>query len=755
MQKTALRTFAAFTLASAMVMTPLLATPAEAANALEKYASQPENVLAKEASPFLKQHARDLVKWNSWNRKTLELAKKSGKPIFVSIGYSACHWCHVMQEESFNNPDVAKLLNEQFIPILIDREQRPDLDETYMLATEAISGQGGWPNNVLMTPDLKPFYGGVYFPPSDLTKLLALIALDWVGDKQTIETEANRIATILTGFFNRKSKAQELSEAVVQKATADIVGQFDTFNGGIGTAPKHFNSPTLKFLLQRAGKPDGQEARQALVATLKAISKGGVRDHLTGGFHRYAVDNNWRIPHFEKMLYDQAQLADLFIQTASLTGDKYLEDVGRSTLDYVLADLTAPNGGFYSTRDADSEGKEGTFYIWSPQQLKQTLGQPDAEFLLENVGVISEGDFAGSVILHRDIDLEAKDQTRFDKILTRLRIAREKRIPPHRDEKIIASWNGLMISAFAIAARQLDEERYGIAASRAAEFVWANMRTRDGGLLRSFYQNKASINATLPDYAFLANAFIDVYDLTGQNKWLARAQSLLEKADVLFKDPKSGDYFFTETKQGFARIKLRADTALPSGNAMVLVVVEKLAKRSLDPQFSRRTESLIAALSGEAASDPRGGATTLASADRFLRGQTASMQYAARGRVKVTASLNDQRTQLQVHVKLAPQWHVNADKPFEDDFIPTKLSLKAKDGSDIKGKVTYPEMVSRKLGFQEKPLALFENEFNLTFALPEPATDIVTGELVLQACNDQLCLLPETLTLKVTPRLIR
>ncbi len=749
-----LATFALVTgLATGLFVSPPGIFDAQASNALEKYASQPENDLAKENSPYLKSHARDLVKWNSWNKATLEKAKKSGKPIFVSIGYSACHWCHVMQEESFNNPEVARLLNEQYTPILIDREQRPDLDETYMLSTEAISGRGGWPNNVIMTPELKPFFGGIYFPPAELTQLLGLTAIDWAKDQAAIEKEATRIATILTRLFNSKSQAKELTESVIRKATANILDQYDTFNGGIGTAPKHFNAPTLKFLLQRADKPDGQEAKEALVLTLKAVAKGGVRDHLTGGFHRYAIDNNWRIPHFEKMLYDQALMAELFTRTAILTGDAGLEKVARSTLDYVLADLTSPQGGFYSTRDADSEGEEGTFYLWSPEQLKKALGQPDADFIITNIGIIAEGDFVGKVILHRDTKLDEKGLARLDSIFARLARARDNRIPPHRDEKIIAGWNGLMISAFAIAGQQLGEKRYSAAAIKAADFSWNNLRTKDGGLFRSYYDSKASIVSTLPDYAYLAKAYIDVYDLTGQNKWLERAEALAVKMEEKFKDADTGDYFFTETKQGFARIKLRGDSALPSGNAIALVVAEKLAKRSLDPDHSRRAETLIAALSGEAVSDPRGGATTLASAGRFLRGETGAMQYAARGRVKVTAFLNDQRTLLQVRVKLAPQWHVNANTPFEKDFIPTKLSLSAADGSDVAGNVTYPKLVSRKLGFQDKPLALFENEFNLTFALPEPATNTVTGKLVLQACNNELCLLPETLTLKVTPKL--
>ncbi len=742
-------------LAISLLFSTTLAPVPVSASALEKFAHQPLNAMTKEASPYLRQHSRDLVKWNAWSKETLEKAKKSGKPVFVSIGYSACHWCHVMQEESFNNAEIAKLINDNFTPILIDREQRPDLDETYMLATEAISGQGGWPNNVFLTPSLKPFYGGVYFPPSDYVKLLGLIAADWANDRAAFELEAERISTILTSFFNRKSEAKELTAEVIKQAASKLVAQFDTFNGGIGTAPKHFNSPTLKFLLHMAGKPDGQAATEALVSTLTAIAKGGVHDHLTGGFHRYAVDNNWRIPHFEKMLYDQAQLAEVFTRTATLTGDPFMEKIARSTLDYVLADLTSPQGGFYSTRDADSEGEEGTFYIWSPEQLKTAIGTTDTQFIVENLGLVSEGEFAGKVVLHRNTDFDDKNQTRFDDILKKLATARTKRIAPHRDEKIIASWNGLMISAFATAGQHFNDQRYRNAASKAAEFIWSSMRTKNGDLLRSYFEGKAGIVSTLPDYAFVAKAFIDTYDLTGDIKWLSRAEQLATKLETTFKDKKIGDYFFTATKQGYARIKLRSDTALPSGNAVALVVAEKLSKRSLDPKYSRRAETIIAALSGDAVSDPRGGATTLASAGRYLRGETGAIQYAARGRVKVKATLNDTQTQLRIHVKLAPEWHVNANKPFEKDFIPTRLTLKTTDGKQAPDRVKYPKLLSRKLGFNDRPLALFDSEFDLTVPLGKPATSTVTSELTLQACNNEVCLIPETLTLKVTPKRTR
>ena len=752
-----LKLLPAFTLALSILFSLALIATTAKADILQKLAHQPLNALAGESSPYLRQHSRDLVQWHVWNKATLAKALKSGKPVFVSIGYSACHWCHVTQEESFNNVKVAKLLNEHFTPILIDREQRPDLDETYMLATEAISGRGGWPNNLLLTPDLKPFYGGVYFPPADYIKLLTLVATDWASDKTSITIEAERIATILSGFFSRKSTAREMTESAVEQAAQKIVSKVDVFNGGFGTAPKHFNAPILSFLLHMANKPNGKAAKTALITTLRAISKGGVHDHLAGGFHRYASDSNWRIPHFEKMLYDQALLAQLYTKAASLTGDAYLQQIARKTLDYVLADLTAPHGGFYATRNADSveqkggDSKEGTYYIWSPAQLTKLLGQDDAQLMIAKMGIINEGEVAGKIILHRDFDLDNKERTRFDGILKKLLKNRQTRIAPHLDTKIIASWNGLMISAFATAGRHFNDPIYRAAAVKAAQFIWTNMRDKNGNLLRNYFDNKAGIAATLSDYALISRAFIDIYDLTGDEKWLKRAQDMTKKFDAVFKDKDSGDYFLTATKQGYARIKLRADNALPSGNAIALDVFERLSRRSLDPQYAHSTQALIVALSGDALADPAGGSTTLVAASHYLRGQTDILQYAGRGQVKVLAALNQQQDRLKLSIKLAPNWHINANKPFESDFIATKLTLTDADGKDLKLPVTYPKTISRKLGFHDKPLALYEDHFDLSVPFAKPPTSTITATLTVQPCNDTLCLLPETLTLKVTP----
>ena len=735
---------------------PLQTAPTQA-NILERLAHQPQNNLANESSPYLKLHSRDLVKWNSWNKATLKKALDSGKPIFLSIGYSACHWCHVMQEESFNNPAIAKLLNENYTPILVDREQRPDLDETYMVATEAITGQGGWPNNVFLTPDLKPFYAGIYFPPENLIKKLTLINQDWQKKPSSIQLEADRIATVLTGFFTRKTAAKNLTKDVLVKAGEKLLARFDEFNGGMGTSPKHFNAPALAFVTHLAQHENNIHAREAMTITLNAIAAGGVRDHLAGGFHRYAVDNNWRTPHFEKMLYDQAQMSELYLQMYTLTGDQKFAEVAKSTLDYVLDDLTSPQGGFYSTRDADSLDKkggksdEGTYYVWTSEQFILSLGKDDASFLLKQLGTQTQGDFADKVIIHRNIDISGNDLIRFNSLLEKLKLVRDRRIEPHRDEKILTGWNGLMISAFAKAAITLNDKTYKNTAIKAGEFIWQNLRDNKGNLFRSYYEGKAGISGTLVDYAYLSNAYIDLYDLTENELWIKRAKKLITQMDKLFKDKEHGDYYYTAAKQGFARIKLRGDSALPSGNAAALKAIVKLSRRSFGPEYARRAEALIAALSGDAVADVQGGATTFIAADTFLRGTNAPNQYASRGRIKLSASLSPDLKKFIVKVKLAPDWHLNAHKPFEDQFIPTSLSLKTEAEVLDNVQTAYPKAISRKLGFNSKPLALYENTFTITSTLASPASKPITGELTIQTCNNELCLLPETVKLSVTP----
>jgi uncharacterized protein YyaL (SSP411 family) len=734
--------------ASLVVSTFFASTGPLSADALKKYAHQPQNSLAQEPSPYLRQHSRDLVKWHAWNAATLAKAKKTAKPIFLSVGYSACHWCHVMQEQSFNNQQVADLLNEHFIPVLVDREQRPDLDETYMLATEAINGVGGWPNNVFLTPQLKPFYGGVYYPPKNLTRLLTVIATEWATNRPAIKKEATRISKILASYFSRKTKSKDISRPIILAATKKILSSFDGFNGGMGTAPKHFNAPVLRFLVDQLERTSDDATRQALTTTLNAVTRGGVHDQLAGGFHRYAVDNAWRIPHFEKMLYDQAQLAEIFARTARLTGHRQFAATAKKTFDYVLGDLTSPQGGFYATRDADSEGEEGTYYVWTTAQMSKQLGTRDAEYLSGLLGVVSDGELAGKIIIHRDLALNNTDNKRLTRLFEKLLDSRKNRPAPHRDEKILAGWNGLMISAFAAGARHLGEHRYRQAALNAAEFVWTNMRTADGLLHRSYYNGNSGITANLPDYAFLANAYIDLYDLTGDKKWLQRSQSLIETMDKLFLDESNGDYFYTAAKQGYARIKLRADTALPSGNAIALEALVKLSQRTLKPEYARAAEALIAALSGEAIQDPVGGVTTLSAANLFKFGQTGPMQYAARGQLKLTSVISADGTKVQFKIKMAPGWHVNSNKPFEKDFIATRLTA-SQSGKTLP--VLYPKSVSVKLGFQQNPLSLFEENFSLELKLSKPATKPIDTELELQACNDQMCLLPETLKIRVIP----
>ncbi|MGI9481742.1 MAG: DUF255 domain-containing protein [Hyphomicrobiales bacterium] len=708
--------------------------------------AHPASRLANEASPYLRQHVNDLVDWHVWGAEALEKSERLNKPIYLSIGYSACHWCHVMQKESFKNETIAKILNEAFIPILVDRERRPDLDETYMLATEAMAGHGGWPNNLILTPEQKPIFGAVYIPPDQLTNLLNAVRADWVSNEEELRTEADRVATLLGQFLNRKLEAAELKPEILSEAAAALVAQFDELNGGFGTAPKYLRATVLDFLLGEYRASKNAPALEAVETTLAAFASGGIHDHLDGGFHRYAVDPAWRVPHFEKMLYDQALATIVYVEAFQLTGKPAYEHITRKTLDYVLEDMTSPKGGFYSTRDADTEDEEGAYYVWTEEELRQVLGAEDGKFATELFEVVSEGELEGKIVINLDA-AEPEMDKKIKSIFAKLWDERKKRSAPARDEKVIASWNGLMISAFAKASMALLDDAYRDAAITGALFLWNNLYDQKSGKLhRIWFSGKPSVDATLNDYAYAANALIDVYDLTGDWEWLERAEGLAEQMHKLFGDTETGDYYMTASRSGFARVKLRTDSDIPSGNSVALGVNAKLARRSLNPEFGYRADAAVAALSGFALSDVLGGAAILQAAREYLYGQSGLLQYAARGVVRAKASIVPESRILRVNLNIKPGWHINAHKPLEEDFIATSLALDAEEGADIK--IKYPKAVLRNLGFHDEEMALYENEVQITAKLPEGAA-VSKATLEIQACSDKLCLQPETLTFAV------
>ncbi len=704
--------------------------------------------LANSASPYLRSHSKDLVQWYPWGEDAFHVARKTNRPILVSFGYTACHWCHVMQEKHFNAPHIAKIINDQFVPVLVDRERRASLDETYMLVTESMTQRGGWPNTVFLTPDLKPFYGTAYVPPEVFSQVLESMNRTWLTQKASLIDQANRMANVLSRYVNRKEKSAVLNQDVFEGTAKGIAFRFDPFKGGLGTAPKFFRPSVLMFLLQQYERSGEDVLLDSVETTLNSGISGGIHDHLEGGFHRYTVDPAWRVPHFEKMLSDQALMAEILINTYRITGKKEYADTARKTLDYILADMTSPEGAFYTARDADSEGEEGTYYVWSPQQLEKVLGKSDAALAIKTFGLQTEGDFTGKIILNLD-QVDKNNIKQIHGFFANLKKVRDKRQKPIRDEKVLTAWNGMTIASLALNANILNEPKYLNAAKRAGHFIWNTMRDKNGHLFRSYFKGARSVEAQLDDYAHLARAYIFLFDTTREKVWFDRALKIIQLSYDGFEDKETGDFYATRQVEAFARMKPRTDNDIPSANGVMLDVLTLLYRRSLDVQYKGKVEKVLAALSGLALKDPTGGVSILHAADQFQRGEVGHIQYAGRGVVRIAQLRSDKENKKIVfQLQIADGWHINSNKPLEEHLIATSLKLSHR-GKPVDVKLTFPKPITKKLSFNDKPVAIFENSIEVIAHITEPNVQKIHAELEVQTCSDTICLLPEKIVMKV------
>lgn len=726
------------------------------------------NRLILEDSPYLLQHAHNPVNWYSWGPEAFARAKAEDKPIFLSIGYSTCHWCHVMERESFEDEGIAKILNEKFIAIKIDRERRPDIDELYMTAVYLTSGSGGWPMSSFLTPEAKPIFGGTYFPPAHFRQLLGRVDEAWTTDREAVLESADRLAEAVADITAARGEAQEVGAEALDQAVATLLAQHDAEYGGFGGAPKFPQEPQLLFLLARdrhlssrdtaSPDPKREDVAAALDKTLDAMARGGIYDQVGGGFHRYSTDPKWLVPHFEKMLYNQAHLARAYLGGYELLGRDFYARVARQTLDYVLREMTSPEGGFYSATDADSEGEEGTFFLWTPETLRVALEEKDAELVIELFGVTEAGNFEGKNILHLPVGLAefaASKEMKLDDLLERVdRIretlwqAREKREHPLRDDKILTAWNGMMITTLAEGAEVLDQEGYLDAALRAAELLWTKNRREDGRLWRLRLGDTSSTLAKQEDFAYLGEAFLALYDATGEAKWLERARALVDTMNELFWDDEHGGYFMSAAADDphlIARPKSPGDGAIPSGNSVAMQSLALLAARTDEPAYEKRANELLAAFSSGVAKSPSGFAYLLRAFDALGNGEVGARQYAAHGTVRADARL-DAAGELTVTLDVADGWHVNAHEPLQENLIAT--DLEAGEGATL-ADVVYPEPETVELGFQDEPLAVYEGSVTLRGKL-SGAGPILPVHLRVQACDDEVCLRPETVVLEVS-----
>ncbi|MDA4117824.1 MAG: thioredoxin domain-containing protein [Thaumarchaeota archaeon] len=593
------------------------------------------NHLIDEKSPYLLEHAYNPVDWYPWGSAAFEKAKAEDKPIFLSIGYSTCHWCHRFATESFEDEKIAALMNDRFVSIKVDREERPDLDEIYMKAVTTLTGQGGWPLSAFLTPDLKPFYGGTYFPPVSgrglpaFPEVLKFIADTWKNRRQDVLQSSDEITKIIREGYERKGEGS-LSKTLLDNAYAVIVAGHDSQFGGFGRAPKFPMPSYLGFLLRYHSRTRKDAALNPVVKTLDAMANGGIHDHLGGGFHRYSTDRYWLIPHFEKMLYDNAILAKCYLDAYRVTRLEKYAATARDTLDWMTREMASSEGGFYSAQDADTPDGEGYYYSWTPAEVSKVLGEESAAALCEYFGITPEGNFDGRTVLSISGSVEKTAQklgvevgqvvrTIEDGKKALLKARRDGRNRPAVDDKILSSWNGLAVSAFANASQALQEERYLDAADRCAEFILAKLVKDDGRLYRRYRDGDVAIDGNLEDYSFLIAGLIDLYEASFDEKWVAASVALAEKMVELLWDGKgSGGFFLTPPGAELAAIKEGYDGPTPSGNSVAALDLLRLAEFTGRQAFRDKAEKTLRLFAEDMESTPSGYTEMLGAVDFSL-----------------------------------------------------------------------------------------------------------------------------------------
>ncbi len=613
------------------------------------------NRLFLESSPYLLQHAHNPVNWFPWGDEAFRLARKLNRPVLVSIGYSTCHWCHVMEEESFEDEGIARYLNENFIAIKVDREERPELDSIYMSAVQTLTGSGGWPLNVWLTPDRKPFHGGTYYSPGDLMKVLQFVKVAYAANPERIAAVGRQVTLAIKSSLPRNEKNELPTADLLHDAAQSCRQHFDEVHGGLQGAPKFPGALPVKFLLRYQRRTGNNEYGKMAELTLRKMAAGGIYDQVGGGFHRYGTDDSWLVPHFEKMLYDNALLAGAYLEGYQVTGNKDFERITREILRYLQRDLSSPGGGFYAASDADSTApnghrEEGCFYRWSRRELTQILGKDRAKVVAAYYGVTTLGNFAGSNILSAPPasmsgvgNLNSSDSG-VNAVIAEsrelLHQVRSRRPQPLRDEKIITGWNGLAISAFARAGFILDDRRYLEQAVKSSRFILENCYVK-GRLCRSYKDGKGEGKAYLDDYAFFIAALLDLFEATTDPYWLKRAMELDEVVKKDFEDRENGGFFMTgdDHETLLAREKPVNDDAVPSGNSVQVMNLFRLRQLTTNEEYGKRGKKALQFFSAALNSDPSGFPELLLAVDFYLDAPKEIIVVAPRGNKAAASSL--------------------------------------------------------------------------------------------------------------------
>ena len=729
------------------------------------------NRLILEDSPYLLQHAHNPVNWWAWGAEAFEAARTEHKPIFLSIGYSTCHWCHVMEVESFDNVEIAKLLNNHFISIKIDREQFPDVDEIYMTGVQIISGQGGWPMSNFLLPDGKPFFAATYFPPPTFMKLLLQIVEAWQDKYPELEKSANDISDAINRILSVRNEAVTLDSKIPETVAQALFQREDRSLGGLVGAPKFPQEPLLLFMMDRVRRARDVNAMGFVCRALDAMACGGIYDQVAGGFHRYSVDEQWLVPHFEKMLYNQSQLGRVYLEAFRLTGNSFFSRICKQTLDYVLRDMQMPEGGFFSATDADSEGAEGVFFLWTIAELDEVLDKEEIELALSVFDITERGNFEKSNILNLSEPLSGQRSDRatdfierLDIILEKLYSARERRIHPFRDDKLIVSWTGAMISTLAQAGFYYMNREWTDAAERATQMVYEHNVRRDGRLNRVYLNGATSIGGQLEDFANFIQALLILFSVTGKQQYLSQAVSLMDTTVQEFWDDKEGSFFLSPHDQAgpqLTRSRNASDGATISAIATTLDCLLRLLRCSAlcddthnELYYRQYIDTCLASLTGQINENSMSHTSLLRVIDGYKSGCTDPIQYVGNGLAKIVtrkiSCASEGKIAVEITAYLEDGWHITAAGLPTGSYVALKFKMAEKELCWEVHEVTYPSGTVSLMLNQDK-VDIYENDFTVSAILvsTEKPGDVLSSsvsfELTLQLCDKNNCLLPETL----------
>lgn len=734
------------------------------------------NRLIRSGSPYLLQHAWNPVDWHEWGDEAFSRAKTEDKPLFVSIGYSTCHWCHVMERESFERDDVAHILNQHYIAVKVDREERPDLDEIYMLATQLFTGRGGWPNSVWLTPDGRPWFAGTYFPREDaggrpgFKSVLNQLAEAWKQRRETVERQADGVADAMRRFASHSSGSDDLGRDLAERATAALQEDYDEKHGGFGGAPKFPPHHALRLLAHEYRRTGNAALRDMLLGPLAGMANGGIRDHVGGGFHRYATDAEWFLPHFEKMLYDNALLLRSYAEAWALTGDGRWKGVAEETARWALREMAEEGGGFRSALDADSEGVEGKFYVWTRAEVMDALGPEDGDLFCRAYGIREGGNYreeatgrkarANIPFLSKPLAEQAAalgcDPAAFSARIRsgrrKLLALRNQRVWPHFDDKVLAAWNGLMIDGLAFAGKAFDCGEYVHAAAKAANFVLSAM-IYEGRLLRAWRKGKAAVSAYSEDYACMADGLLTLWEADGNARWLEAAGGLLDTLCENFWDEAEGGFFLAAGDRAdlLLRTKPALDQASPSANGVAARALIRYASATGRNRYGKRGRETLQTFGMLMHNQPQATASLVLAASLWLdasegvkTGQAPFQRdiavYAKPDHFSVLAGGT---ARVELVLELGEHWHANSNAPLEDGLAPTVVELA--EGSPFEmGEIHYPAGQVRRLPHGEKAMSLYTGRTSIAMALralpnATPGNYRVCIKLAVQLCDDHAC----------------